>query len=124
MCKDKQIYAVILVESKEGQEEVALIEDGNSSEEVEFHDAQQMARVQIFMHALCGTPSQASTFTLKLQIGKYTAMALVDSGSDVSFINTKFEIKAKCKISEIEGVKVVAASGKEMTSTTASLNCP
>lgn len=65
VCKGKQLLAVILVENAEGQEEVAVVEDGNSSEEAEFHDAQQMATLQISMHALCGTPSQASTFTLR-----------------------------------------------------------
>lgn len=39
VCKGKQIYSVILVENEQGTEEVAVIEDGNTSDEVEYHDA-------------------------------------------------------------------------------------
>lgn len=109
VCKGKQIYSVILVENAEGK--VAMVEDGNSSEEQEYHDVQQMATFQISMHALTG-------------IGKLTAIALVDSGSDASFINTKFALKSNCQVSEIDTVKVAATNGQEMLSNTASLNCP
>jgi hypothetical protein len=78
----------------------------------------------ISMHALSGTSSPASTLTLKLQIGNKTAIALVDSGSDASFINAKFAVKAKCKIQSVSEVKVAAASGAEMLSETACLKCP
>lgn len=59
-----------------------------------------------------------------IDIGTHTAIALLDSGSDVSFINAKFAVKAKCDISTVHGVKVAAANGKEMISNTACLNCP
>lgn len=123
VCKGKQLYSVILVENAEGKEEVAVVEDGNSSEEVEFHDAQPMPTIQISMHALHGLPSHANTFTLRLKIGNYVATALVDTGSDASFINSKFAIKSKCGISEIEPVNVAAANGQEMISNTACHNC-
>lgn len=124
ICKGRQIYSVILVENAEGKEEVVVVEDGTSSDEAEFHDAQQLPTVQISMHALHGAPSHTSTFTLKLQIGSLTAIALVDSGNDVSFINAKFAVKSKCNISETDAVTVEAANGQEMLSNTACLNCP
>lgn len=111
------------MENAEGKEEVAVVEDGNSSEEVEFHDAQPMPTIQISMHSLHGLPSHANTFTLRLKIGNYVATALVDTGSDASFINSKFAIKSKCGISEIEPVNVAAANGQEMISNTACHNC-
>jgi hypothetical protein len=50
------------------------------------------------MHALQGTPSKASTFTLKLHFGNKTAIALVDSGSDASFINAKFAMQLEASV--------------------------
>lgn len=123
VCKGKRLYSIILVENPEGKEEVAVVEDGNSSEEPEFHDAEQLPTVQISMHALTGTPSKAHTFTLKLKIGGLTATALIYSGSDVSIKNTQFAVKSRCQISDIEVVKVATANGHEMLSNTASLNC-
>lgn len=76
------------------------------------------------MHALSGSSSPASTFTLKLQIGNKTAIALVDSGSDAAFINAKFAVKAKCKIQSVSEVKVAATSEAKMLSETACLKCP
>lgn len=100
------------------------MEDGNSLEEAGFHDAQQLATIQISMHALTGNTSQAHTFTLKLKIGNSTAIALVDSGSDVSFINAKFAVKSNCTISIIYQVKAAAANGQEMLSNSACIKCP
>lgn len=124
ICKGEQLYSVILVENAEGREEVAVVEDGSSSEEAEFHDAQQLNTIQISMHALSGTPTKNNTFTLKLKIGSLTAIALIDSGSDASFINAKFAVKSKCSILEFESVRVAAANGQEMISNTACLDCP
>lgn len=78
---------------KDGKEEMALVEDGETSDEGEYQDAEQIPTVQISMHALAGISSQARTFTLRLQLGSVFATALVDSGSDVSFVNAKFALK-------------------------------
>ena len=123
ICKGKQLYSVILVENEEGKEEVPVIEDAELSEDPEFHDAETVPTVNISMHALTGLPSAASTFALKIHIGKYTAVALVDSGSDESFINAKFAVKTNCKITSVPRVNVAAANGKEMLSDTACLSC-
>lgn len=55
--------------------------------------------------------------------GLKSATALVDTGSDASFINSKFVVKSKCAISEIDVVTVAAANGQEMTSNTVCQNC-
>jgi hypothetical protein len=116
VCKGKQVYSVILIENDEGKEEVAVVEDAEHQEESEFHDAETIPTVNISMHALTGLPSSASTFALKLTLGKCTAIALVDSGSDESFINTKFALKANYSISPAPKVHVAAANGKEIIS--------
>ena len=86
---------MILVENEEGKEEVAVIDDTTQSEDGEFYDAPPIPVAQVSMHALCGSTSSATVFTLKLQFGKITAVALIDSGSDISFINAKFATKHK-----------------------------
>lgn len=102
-CKAKQVYFfVILVENAEGQEEVAVVDDNPTSEEGEYHDAQPHLVLNICMHALCGTLPDSNTFSLKVQIGKKTASALVDTRSDVSFINAKFAGKSKCQAIEFK----------------------
>lgn len=93
-----QMYSVILVQNEEGKDEVAVVEDGDVSKEEVFHDTEQTPKLQISMHALMGTPSQATTFTLKLKVGNRTTTALVDTGSDASFMNAKFAIKANCQL--------------------------
>lgn len=101
-----------------------MVEDTPQCEEPEFFDAQQAPVLQISMHALCGTPSSATAFTLKVQMGNQSAIALVDSGSVASFINVKFAIKANRKISSVDAVQVAAANGTNMISESACLSCP
>ena len=122
VCKGKQIYSVIVVENGEGQEVVAVVEDGQASE-AEFQDAETIPVVNVSMHAFVGTIPHIHTFTLKLTIGTVTATALVDSGSDSSFINAKFAIKSHCKISRVSPVQVAAANGTNMISQSACLAC-
>jgi hypothetical protein len=76
------------------------------------------------LHALTGTSTTATTFTLKIHIGKQIATTLVDTGSDLSFIQAKFAIKSNCKISAVEKIKVAAANGETMFSESACLHCP
>lgn len=124
VCKAKQAFSMILVENDEGKEEVVVVEDGSTSEEGEFHDAQQLHTITIFMHALCGAPPTVNTFTLRMQVGNQTAIALVDSGSEGTFINAKFAANAKCKISAVPAIKVAAANGTQMISESACVACP
>ena len=123
VCKGKQAFAVILVENAEGQEEVAVVNDETTSEEAEFHDAEATPQVQISMHALTGVSTQANAFTLKIHIGNKVAIALVDSVSDVSFINDKFAIKTCLTISSASEITVTAANGKTMKSITTCKAC-
>lgn len=51
------------------------------------------------------------------------AIALVDSGSDASFINAKFAIKNHCRVSTIPDVQVAAVNGLKMLSTSVCLSC-
>jgi hypothetical protein len=77
---------------------------------------------QISIHALNGTPTQSHTFTLRVQLGKKMATALVDSGSDISFISSSFAVKNSFSISNVEGIKVAAANGTTMISNTTCIN--
>jgi hypothetical protein len=124
ICKAKQVYSVILVEDEDGKEEVAVIEDCDASTDPDTEAFQDIKTCKISVSAFSGTPTTANTFTLRLHIGSRVAVALVDSGSDVSFISSSFAIKSQCLITQVEGVKVAAAHGKQMLSTTACLNCP
>lgn len=121
--KGKQVYYVILVEDAQGKEEVAVVEDATNSEDGEYHDAQPHQVATVSMHALCGTLTASTTFTLKLHIGHHIATALVDTGSDISFINAKFAVKIKCHISNVSTVQVAAANGSNMFSNSTCLNC-
>ena len=103
---------MIVVENSEGKEELAVIDDSGQSDDGEFFDAQPIPTAQVSMHVLCGATSNATTFTLKLQVGNKTVIALVDSGSDISFISAKFATKAQLKISQLPPLKVVAANGE------------
>lgn len=117
VCKGKQVYSVILVANDQGKEEVVVLEDGTASGDVEYH-AQQLPTVQISLHALHGSPDPTKTFTLRLKIGNSMATTLIDTGSDISFINAKFVVKHKYKISKNTGVIVATANGQQMTSNT------
>jgi hypothetical protein len=48
----------------------------------------------------------------------------VNSGSDISFINAKFAVKAHCILSTVPEIQVAKANGKPMTSQSACLSCP
>lgn len=123
VCKGKQLYSIVMVETN-GKEEMTLIEDDANTNDGEYHDAETIPKVQLSMHALTGTSSLARTFTLTVKIGNTSAVALVDSGSDVSFINAKFALKHNLSITQIDPVKVAAANGTEMLSSTACTACP
>jgi hypothetical protein len=112
------------MENAEGQEEISVVEDSTLSESEEFHDAEPTPVHNLSMHALTGSFTAASTFTLKLQFGKHVATALVDTGSDISFMQAKFAIQSKCQISTVDRVKVAVANGENMISQSACLNCP
>jgi hypothetical protein len=122
--KGKQMYYVIVMENSSGQEEVAVVEDTTLSEDGEFQDAQQSPIHQISMHALCGTASMASTFTLKFHIGNKIATALVDTGSDISFMSAKFAVKSKCAVQNVHAIQVAAVDGVHMSSNSACLSYP
>jgi hypothetical protein len=115
---------VILVENGEGNEEVAVIDDVDPTVEHISQETETLKVCKISVQALTGTPSGMGTFTLKLHINNHIAVALVDSGSDATFIHPKFAIKANCDISVVETVTIVAAQGKMMQSSTACANCP
>lgn len=109
VCKGKQFYSLVLVQDEEGHDKVTLVDDTevNPEELVET----QLHTLRISLHALYGTTSQVSTFTLQVKIGTRIATALVDSGSDVSFINAKFAVKTYCTISTVSKVQIVAVDG-------------
>jgi len=57
---------MILVENAEGKEEVAVVDDSTQSEDGEYYDAKTVPVAQVSMHALCGSTTSATVFTLKL----------------------------------------------------------
>lgn len=101
---------MIVVENADGHEEVSMVEDSTLSETKEFHDAEPVHNSS--MHDLTGSSTTANTFTLKIHIGKHIATALVDTGSDISFMQAKFAIKSNCKISTVEKIKIAGANGQ------------
>jgi len=60
VCKGKQVYSIILMPNAEEKEEVAVVEDGENSEEAEFQDA-ETTPLNISLHALYGTTPTTST---------------------------------------------------------------
>ena len=66
VCKGKQTFSMILVENAEGKEEVAVVDDSTQSEDGEYYDAKTVLVAQVSMHALCGSTTSATVFTLKL----------------------------------------------------------
>jgi hypothetical protein len=92
--------------SAEGKEELGVVEDAQF-EDGEYFDVEQVLVMQISLQALLGTSHPTNTFTLQIYMGKSTASALVDTGSDVSFIHPKFAIKTNQTISTVPTVKVV-----------------
>jgi len=115
---------MILVETPEGKEEIAVVDDTTQSDDGEYFDATTIPISQVSMHALCGSTSSATMFTLKLQFDKHSSVALVDTGSDISFIDAKFATRHKFMISPTSPLQVAAANGTTMLSETAYLACP
>lgn len=125
VCKAKQIYFVILVENEEGKEEVVVVEDVNSEEEVtSTKETDTLKACEISVQALTSTPTKVGTFTFKVNMHGHTAIALVDSGNDASFITSKLAIKSNCTISEVDTIQVSTAQGKTVFSSTTCSNCP
>jgi hypothetical protein len=118
ICKAKQIYSVILIENAEGSEEIIVVEDRDSAEATAPQEHDPLKVCKLSVQALNGTLPKVGTFTLKLKINGHTAIALVDSGSDATFINPKFAIRAICLISDVETVQVTTSQGKMMLSST------
>lgn len=124
VCKAKQMYLVIVMENAEGKEEIGVILDNEEEAEPEYFDAEHIPVMQLSNNALLGTVHPTNTFTLQVQLGKHVATALVDTGSDASFVNAKFAIRAKLPTANVQTVKVIAANGRDMISNTACVNCP
>ncbi|WVZ83699.1 hypothetical protein U9M48_030820 [Paspalum notatum var. saurae] len=99
----KQLYSVILVPNDQGREEVAVIEDSDQNEQEDSF--------------------WGSTFILKINMGSKIATALVDTGSDTSFITPKFALKANCAIQPAPKIQVAAADGTKMLSENYYKNC-
>ncbi|WVZ49773.1 hypothetical protein U9M48_001102, partial [Paspalum notatum var. saurae] len=126
ICQGKQLYSVILVPNDQGQKEVAVIEDSDQNGQECFQDAPeepQIHTIHISQHAIQGTLSGASTFILKINMGSKMATALVDTGSDTSFITPKFALKANCAIQPAPKIQVAAADGTKMLSENYCKNC-
>ena len=75
------------------------------------------------MHALCDSTPSATVFTLKLQFGKIKVVAMIDTSSDISFINAKFATKHKFQISATTPLQVAVANGSTMLSETTCSVC-
>lgn len=112
---------MVLLTDEEGQDKVTLIDDNDVTPEEPVDT--QLHTLRISLHTLYGTASSISTFTLQVQIDTRTATALVDLGSNISFIDLKFAVKAKWLISRAPKVQIAAADGK-MYSESASLASP
>jgi hypothetical protein len=67
VCKGKQVFSVILMETAEGKQELGVVQDGHTEEaEAEYFDAEQIPVMQLSLHALLGTAHPTNTFTLQV----------------------------------------------------------
>jgi hypothetical protein len=82
VCKAMQNYSVIVMQTANGKEEIGVVEDDTIAEDAEFFDAEQVPIMQLSINALLGTSHPTNTFTLQVQIGKHSAITLVDTRSD------------------------------------------
>lgn len=117
VCKGKKWFSLLVVNDEEDKETDQIIDDKYEKEQPEDKP------LQLSTHALQGIDTKAQTFVLLVHVGDQIATALVDTGSDASFINAKFAVKAIYRISTVSKVQVVASNGKLMDSTTACRGC-
>jgi hypothetical protein len=122
-CKAKQVYSVILVENGEGKEEAAVFEDIDSMLESPNQEQETLKTCKNSAPAINGSPIKVETITFKLEINGHMATALVDSGSDASFINSKFAVKANWNIIDVDAVQVATTQGQVVISSTATYKC-
>ena len=84
-------------------------EEHSENEEEESDNAQ----LKISMHAAHGQPEDkpTHTFSLLVQLGSTTALALVDSGSTTTFLSPEIAQKSRSVISPVKQVNVTVANG-------------
>jgi hypothetical protein len=86
-------------------------------------EEQEELQAQISAHAIHGTTPANNTSILHIMVGKKKAVALVDTGSSGTFIDSKFAQKAGCKISSAKPMTVIVANGAEIKSNAACSDC-
>jgi hypothetical protein len=111
------------VENGEGKEEAAVFEDIDSMLESPNQEQETLKTCKNSAPAINGSPIKVETITFKLEINGHMATALVDSGSDASFINSKFAVKANWNIIDVDAVQVATTQGQVVISSTATYKC-
>jgi hypothetical protein len=107
------------------------IQDGESSDEdttervttEEVTTNSEDTELKISMHAMAGTSSHAKTFSLFIQVGNIKLLALVDTDSTTSFIDSAVIEKLDIPINNHEPVQVNVANGNIPWSHAISPNC-
>jgi hypothetical protein len=107
----------MLTKEEEDQE---CLDELNAIEEME---AQEEQVAQVSAHAVQGETPANNTSILHIMIGKTKAVALVDTTSSGTFIDSKFALKAGCKVSSAKPLRVIVANGAEMRSNAACSDC-
>lgn len=123
VCKfKKQIHLIIIDDDEEDNEEQMGGEFSTPPSSPE-HKKDEERELQISMHAISGTSSKASTFTLKVKIGGYYATALIDSGSTTTFITPKVALKDANKIINDSPIQIAIANEGVLISEAMCQNC-
>jgi hypothetical protein len=82
-------------------------EDGQINPE-NGNDEQDSPELQISMHALSSTVSQAKTFPLFITIGTTKLVALIDSGSTATFMDPSVIVRTNLLVVNHNPVKVTS----------------
>lgn len=80
------------------------------------HKGEDGEELHISMHAISGTVLGASTFTLRVKLGRIHVVALVDSGSTSTFMTPATAVKSQCKITNHDPIRVAVANGNILVS--------
>jgi hypothetical protein len=105
----KQVRAML---TKEEEDQEYLEELSAEAEQAE--QAELLA--QVSAHAVQGTATANSTSILHIKVGQIDALALVDTGSTGTFIDSNFALKNGCKVKGARPMCITVANGQEMLS--------
>jgi hypothetical protein len=120
---NRQIKAMITLEGDEEDKNSGTEQSEDEADQTKEEETQATETAQLSMHVVQGTSSKVNTFALHVYIGKVKAMALVDTGSTGTFIDSKFVVNHHLPLSTASELIVLAANGQEMLSQSQCKGC-